>query len=115
MIDTDKPFSCPECRQDITLPQGGVDHLQTAFFVNRMKSVHSKLERAHGKVEAKCEMCDRDKANEFCRQCAQFICAECVRSHDRMKIFAGHQTVSLDDLREGAAKKIAIQDSPLQV
>ena len=55
----DKPFSCPEC------PQGNVDELPTAFFVNRMKSVHSKLERAHGKVEAKCEMCFGDRAEGF--------------------------------------------------
>ena len=60
-----KPFSCPECRKDTTLPQGDVDKLPTAFFVNRMKSVHSKLERAHGKVEAKCEMCSGDKAEGF--------------------------------------------------
>ena len=52
-----QPFSCPECCKDTTLPRGNVDELPTAFFVNHMKSVHSKLERAHSKVEAKCEMC----------------------------------------------------------
>ena len=58
----DRPFSCPECRQTTTLPQGGVDNLPTAFFINRMKAMHSNMERAHGKVEAKCQMCSRDKA-----------------------------------------------------
>ena len=31
---TGKPFSCPECRCEATLPEGGVDELKTAFFVN---------------------------------------------------------------------------------
>ena len=61
----DKPFPCPECRKDTTLPEASVDNLPTAFFLNRMKEVHSKLELAHGKVEAKCEMCLEDKAEAF--------------------------------------------------
>ena len=109
-----KPFSCPECRKDTTLPQGNVDELPTAFFVNRMKSVHSKLERAHGKVEAKCELCSGDRAKAFCRQCTQFICDECVKQHHRIKVFAGHKIVSLDELKEGV-KEIIMEESPLQV
>ena len=107
----DKPFSCPECRKDTTLPQGNVDELPTAFFVNRMKSVHSKLERAHGKVEAKCELCSVDKAEGFCRQCAQLVCEKCIESHRRMKMFAGHK---IDELKEGA-KEIIKEEPPLQM
>ena len=110
----DKPFSCPECRKVTTLPQGNVDKLPTAFFVNRMKSVHSKLERAHGKVEAKCEMCTGDKAEGFCRKCALFVCEKCIESHRRMKVFAGHKITSLDELKEGT-KEIIMEESPLQV
>ena len=109
-----KPFSCPECRKDTALPQGNIDQLPTAFFLNRMKELHSKLERAHGKVDAKCEMCSGDKAEAFCRQCTQFICAECVKSHHRMKVFAGHKIASLDELKEGA-KEIVMEESPLQM
>ena len=111
----DKPFSCPECRKDTTLPQGGVNNLPTAFFVNRLKELHSKMERAHGKVEASCELCSGDKAEAFCRQCAQFICEKCVKAHQRMKkSFPGHKVVTLDELKEGGAKEIVKQESPLQ-
>ena len=111
----DKPFSCPECRKDTTLPQGGVDNLPTAFFVNRLKELHSKMERAHGKVEASCELCSGDKAEAFCRQCAQFICEKCVEAHQRMKkTFPGHKVVTLDELKKGGAKEIVTQESPLQ-
>ena len=111
----DKPFSCPECRKDTTLPQGGVDNLQAAFFVNRLKQVHSKLERATGEVEAKCEMCSiSGKAEAFCRHCMMFICAECVKQHKNMKVFAGHKTSSLDVLKEGGAREFITPEPTLQ-
>ena len=111
----DMPFSCPECRVEVTLPQGGVDKLKTAFFVNRMKEVHFKLGRVHRKVEAKCEMCSMAKAEDFCRQCVMFICEECKRQHSIMKVFAGHKISSLDELKEGGTKEIVVQEPPLQV
>ena len=83
----DRPFSCPECRNSTILPQRSADNLPSAFTVNRLKDMHSKLERAHGKVEAKCEMCvEGGKAEAFCRQCAQFhLCNDCVNHHQKMK------------------------------
>ena len=107
----DKPFPCPECRKDTTLPEASVDNLPTAFFVNRMKEMHSKLELAHGKVEAKCEMCLEDKAEAFCRQCAKFICVECIKAHQRLKqAFPGHKVSTLEELKEGGAEEILIQE-----
>ena len=110
-----KPFSCPECRKDTTLPQGSVYNLQAAFFVNRMKNVHSKLERATGKVEAKCEMCSGAKAEGFCRQCVMFICAECVGHHQKLKVFAGHKVSSLEEIKEGGDKEILTEEPALSM
>ena len=101
-----QPFPCPECRTATLLPQGDPDQLPTAFFVNRMKEVHTKLEKVQGKVEAKCEMCSGGVATAFCRQCAEFICDECTKSHQRMKVFAGHKVATLEELKEGGAKEI---------
>ena len=107
-----QPFSCPECRKATTLPEGRVNNLPTAFFVNRMKSMHSSMERAHGKVEAKCQMCSGDKAEAFCMQCAMFICAECVKQHQKMRVFSGHRVSTLDELREGGTKHIPPSSPP---
>ena len=41
---TGKPFSCPECHCEATLPEGGVDELKTAFFVNRLKTTVATME-----------------------------------------------------------------------
>ena len=109
-----QPFSCPECREKTTLPEGGADQLKTAFFVNRFKSNFSVLQRVHGKVEVMCEECteSEDQAEAFCRQCAIFICRECARQHKRMKSFSSHEVVSLEDLKQGQAREIATKEPP---
>ncbi len=111
---SNKPFSCPECRKDTILPEGGVEGLKTAFFVNRYKSNYYALERVHGKVEVKCEGCSDSgaKAEAFCRQCVAFICKECVKQHRKLKAFRSHEVDSLEDLKQGRAKEIAAKEPP---
>ena len=109
---TNRPFACPECRRGTVLPQNDPDQLPTAFFVNRMKELRTKMEKAQGKVEAMCELCSRAKVEAFCRQCAEFICSDCVTSHRRMKTFATHKVVTLQELKEGGAKAIPLKEAP---
>ena len=100
------PFYCPECRTKTSLPEGGVEDLKTAFFVNRIKSTFSTLQRIHGEVGAICEGCNSGSlAESFCRQCTFFICNGCVESHHKMvNILGKHTVVSVQDLREGKAR-----------
>ena len=107
-----RPFACPECRSGTVLPQNDPDRLRTAFFVNRMKELHAKMEKTQGKVEAMCEMCSRAKAEAFCRQCTDFICNSCVGLHQTLKMFAGHKVVTLQELKEGGAKEIPLKEAP---
>ena len=109
------PFSCPECRAPSSLPQGSLEKLPTAFFVNRMKEVYSQLQKAHGKVQAMCEACGNSMAKEFCRQCAKFFCEDCTRSHQQLKrLFPNHKIVSMDELKEGIANDMPSLDVPVQ-
>ncbi len=106
---SNKPFSCPKCHKEITLPQGGVEGLKTAFFINHMKSNFSALEKVHGKIEVRCEGCTSSyKAEAFCRHCTTFICPNCEISHRKMKVFSSHEVVSLEDLKQGRAKQIPV-------
>ena len=111
---TGKPFSCPECRNEASLPDGGVDELKTAFFVNRLTTTVSTMERAHGKVEVKCELCKdlSGNAEAFCRQCTRFICGACVDLHKRITVFECHEIASLTDLKHGRAKPISVKEPP---
>ena len=77
-----------------------------------MKEVHAKLEKVEGKVEAKCEMCSGGVATAFCRHCMDFICAECVKSHQRLKVFVGHEISTLAELKEGGARNIVTNPPP---
>ena len=106
------PFDCPECRKETSLPAGGVAGLQPAFFVERMKDLHGKMARAEGKVEALCEQCAGEKSVAFCRQCAEFICGDCSRSHTKMKVFSGHVVASLEDLKKGGVSNIPLKEAP---
>ena len=111
-VGANKPFACPECRNDTYLPQNDADRLPTAFFVNRMIDLHAKMEKAEGKVEATCEQCSEAKVVAFCRQCTEFICDGCVKVHKRMKAFSSHQVVTLEELKQGGAKQILVQQAP---
>ena len=113
---TNQRFPCPECRKETTLPEGSVEELKTAFFVHRLKDMYSTVERVHGNVAVKCEGCtdSGDKAEAFCRQCAVFICKECIKQHKRMKAFASHEVDSLEDLKQGRAREIAVKEPPIK-
>ena len=72
-----RPFHCPECRKETSLPAGGVARLQPAFFVERMKDLHGKMARAEGKVARKCT--EHDKTLKlFCFDCERLICRDCT-------------------------------------
>ena len=108
-----QPFACPECRSDTFLPQNDPDQLTTAFFVNRMIELHSRMEKAHGKVETLCEECSECKAVAFCRHCMEFICDNCVKVHKKMRAFSDHTVTMLEELKAGGAKPILVKVAPL--
>ena len=90
-----------------------MDRLPTAFFINRMKELHSRMEKAHGKLEALCEVCSHGKATAFCRQCVKFICEECVKSHQRMvAVFVRHVVSTLEELKQGGVSELSVVDTP---
>ena len=96
-VAVNRPLSCPECRIEVLLPEGGVEKLPTAFFVNRMKEVYSKLELAAASASDMCEFCCEDKSVAFCKQCDKHLCAECVMSHQKQKkLFPGHEIADHD-------------------
>ncbi|XP_064396692.1 E3 ubiquitin-protein ligase TRIM71-like [Halichondria panicea] len=107
-----QPFPCPDCREPTLLPDNNPDRLTTAFFINRMKALHSRMEKAHGKLETTCEMCSGGKATAFCRQCVNFICEDCVRPHQRMKVFATHIVSTLEQLKQGGVKELTFENPP---
>ena len=102
-----KPFSCPECRKDTTLPEGGVEELKSAFFINRLKSMYAKHKKALSK-QVQCEMCNTEAlAEAFCQQCDKFACKNCVHMHSIMNaVFDGHKIVPIDQFQKIKAEEL---------
>ena len=107
-----EPFECPECLKKTSLPQSGLNGLQPALFVERMKDMYHKMAKAEGRVEAVCEQCSSAKSVAFCRQCADFICDDCVVIHEKLKAFASHVVVSFEDLKKGGIQSLPLNDPP---
>ena len=74
--------------------------------------MYCKMVQVEGKVDAVCEQCGEGEAVAFCRQCAEFICSVCERSHKKMKAFSGHVLASLEDLKKGGVKSIPLKEAP---
>ena len=115
----EQPFPCPECRRNTFLPPTGADEFLTAFFINRMKSLHDGMEKVQGAtssdIDLNCEQCHSAKAVAFCRHCAQYICDHCRESHRRMKMLSGHTVVSIEELKRNAEENLPIvQPEPMR-
>ena len=108
-----RSFPCPECRKDTTLPSGGIEQLQSAFFVERLKDLYTKMAKIEGKEEAVCESCSlRGKAVSFCRQCTAFLCAHCVEQHLTLLVFKGHNVKYIKDLKFGGDAGVCLKKTP---
>jgi len=57
-------------------------------------------------------LCSGTKPEALCCQCMEFICNDCMRSHRKMKVFASHKVVILQELKEGGAKEIPLKEAP---
>jgi tRNA U34 5-carboxymethylaminomethyl modifying GTPase MnmE/TrmE len=113
-----KPFSCPECRKGTTLPERGLDNLPTAFFVNRMKEIHSKLELACGKLS-----CERHEQpmDIYCYDCKSLACPYCTikqhrdHNHEFVKVAAPEMKQKLleqlNPLRESCSDMRSAMDN----
>ena len=107
-----RPFPCPECCKDATLPSDGVEQLQSVFFVERMKDVYGKMAKAEGKVEVVCDSCyKKGKAVAFCRQCTVFLCAYCVEQHRALRAFEEHKVENLNDLKRGGFAHVPLNQA----
>ena len=60
-------------------------------------------------VKVQCKTClevYNEIAEAFCRQCAAFICAECIKSYKRNRQYSKHEISLLDDLKQGKCKPV---------
>ena len=68
----DRPLQCPQCRQRVQLPPGGVSQLQTNFYITPLLNPE------------RCQLHRTEKLRFYCTQCSTAICLDCkLTDHDK--------------------------------
>ncbi len=89
-------LQCPTCRSPCQLPQQGVTALPPSFTMNNLTEVYNLLKKVTGNRHAPCDKCNKADADHYCKQCAKFLCQQCLQQHDEW--ITGHQTLDLDEV-----------------
>lgn len=96
--------TCPMCRKDFVIPDGGVEELPKNFFLTKLLSIKD-LSFASSEVHL-CDLCSTSEgaknvsATMFCLDCHQKQCAACHFCHSNFKQFQSHKTISIDKISE---------------
>ncbi|XP_078682833.1 E3 ubiquitin-protein ligase TRIM56-like [Branchiostoma floridae x Branchiostoma belcheri] len=101
-------LDCPTCRQNVPLPQNGVQGLKSNFLVGKLRDILQQ--QPAGKTsEARedgvpCTVCEAGNSAQFyCVECAEYLCQTCYDMHRRFKRNRSHQLVTVQDLQSGQA------------
>ncbi|XP_077772838.1 E3 ubiquitin-protein ligase TRIM56-like [Podarcis muralis] len=98
-----KELQCPECRERVALPEGGVGALRTNFFINGL------LDLVHptGEAEPTCSLCPLigQEAGRLavsrCLDCADDMCRDCASGHRCSRLTHLHRVVAMKDYLSG--------------
>ncbi|XP_019646807.1 PREDICTED: tripartite motif-containing protein 2-like isoform X2 [Branchiostoma belcheri] len=101
-------LDCPTCRQDVPLPQNGVQGLKSNFLVGKLRDILQQ--QPAGKTsEARedgvpCTVCEAGNSAQFyCVECTDYLCHTCDDMHRRFKGNRSHKLVTVQDLQSGQA------------
>ena len=93
---------CPTCRSPYPKPDEGLATLPPSFVINNLIEVYGLMKKVLGDQKVSCDNCDKTNATSYCKQCSKFLCPECQQQHDNWKEFAGHQSLSLEEVANTA-------------
>ncbi|XP_022086393.1 E3 ubiquitin-protein ligase TRIM71-like isoform X3 [Acanthaster planci] len=97
-------LKCPLCRHETTLANKRLEDLPTNITLSALVeefTVQEKLLQGQGS-EIKCQSCEeKNQATLFCMDCAQFLCKDCQRVHERLAGTKSHRTYTLAQLQSG--------------
>ncbi|XP_023932816.1 tripartite motif-containing protein 2-like [Lingula anatina] len=103
-------FQCPVCREEITIPTGGLDKLVHNFFLNKIKDfmlINPK--------EALCSVCKTEDVQLYCHNCKCHFCAKCQKEHhDNQDDSDGHAMSLLPMFAEEETSKPKELEESLQ-
>ena len=89
---------CPTCRVSCPVPDKGVASLPPSFVINNLIEVYGLMKKVSDHQHASCDICDDNNADRYCKQCAKFLCPQCLHHHNNWKPNVSHQIISLDEV-----------------
>ena len=109
----DQEVECPQCRSVGPVAGNDASSLPTMFFINGLIEVHKIMRKAESN-EIACQNCSttNSKASSFCHTCSMFICTSCNDAHKTMRVFTGHHSVPISEMREGALTQLPTKKPP---
>ena len=103
-------ISCPTCHHHTQLPQPtGAADFPTAFQINNFKEVYNLMTKVSGHQQVTCDNCTTTNATGYCKECAKFLCQECIDVHKKWGPIADHKITSLDEVVVSASKLIPVK------
>ena len=102
LVEGNYSLPCPTCRSPCPVPDKGLASLPPSFVANNLMEVYDLMKKASAHQHVSCDNCDNTNANSYCKQCATFLCSECLHHHNKWKPNAGHQILSLDEVASTA-------------
>ena len=103
-------ISCPTCRHHIQLPQQtGTTEFPAAFQINNFKEVYNLMTKVSGHQQVTCDNCTTTNATGYCKECAKFLCQECIDVHKKWAPIADHKITSLDEVATSAFKLLPVK------
>ena len=93
--------SCPICKQEFSIPSGGIAKLSKNFFIQQLIDVQKSQTSS---IAGKCDICLKGEIEEFadifCIECQQNLCNQCVGRHLRETSTKEHRIVSMNKITD---------------
>ncbi|KAK1799076.1 hypothetical protein P4O66_007342 [Electrophorus voltai] len=92
---------CPTCEQTVNMTEGDLDSLpSTNFFLGglldavvaaeKTEKSSQRSERLTDVQHPQCSPCEGNPASSYCLDCQEYLCCNCVRAHQRVRLTKGH-------------------------
>ncbi|KAH3769948.1 E3 ubiquitin-protein ligase TRIM71-like [Dreissena polymorpha] len=94
-------LACPICRQSTSLSSGGVEGIPSSIFISNILDVMvSQDEYENGDLntnfsESLCNCAEGSRATSLCKNCHEYLCDNCVKAHQRVRLTKDHYIESL--------------------
>ena len=102
LVNGNHYLPCPTCRVSCPVPDKGVASLLSSFVINNFIEVYGLMKKVSDHQHASCDVCDVNNADRYCKQCAKFLCPQCLHHHNNWKPNVSHQIISLDEVASSA-------------